>query len=269
MYLTLSQFSRSITAETYKLKRTPLLWITLIGGLFVAAFIFLIFFLKWKELATPDRNPWIIYYQFGYVMISMLLAVPFAILVTSSLLHFEHHSDTWKYLYTLPLPKFNFYFSKLLVALLLIALAYTTFFFSILATAYLLDVFHPTYQFRAYFPEVAMYLRTIGHVFIAMLGVVGLHYWFSLRWKKFIAPVGIGLLGFIIAIFLFFTKRFDLALYWPYAYPGLMGFEFGPEGETTGLSYFAGLTSAECWSVSCFILFTGLGFYEEKVKNVK
>jgi len=269
MQLSLTQFNRSITAEIYKLKRTPLLWLTLIGGLFVTTFIFLIFFLKWEDLANPDRNPWVIYFQFGYVMISMLLAVPFAILVTSSLLYFEHHSDTWKYLYALPIPKSNFYFSKLLVALLLIALAYAIFFFSVLATGYLLDLIHPTYQFRTHFPEVGMYLRSTGHSFVALLGVVGLHYWFSLRWKNFIVPVGIGLSGFIVAVFLLFTKRFDLALYLPYAYPGLMGFEFGPEGETTGLTYFVGLTAAEWLSLLCFGVTTTLGFWEEKVKNVK
>ncbi|MDX1942178.1 MAG: ABC transporter permease [Saprospiraceae bacterium] len=266
MNIGISHFTRSIAAETFKLKRTPLLWIALIGGGFVAGFVFLIF--SFEDLGEPQSNPWKLYFQIGFSMISLLLAIPYIILVTSSITYFEHNSNAWKYLYTLPLQKSNFYFSKLFLVLALLALTYTVFLLSLLFTGYIVDFLNPVYKFQDNSPSVGEFANTLLHSYISVLGITALHYWMSIRWKNFITPIGIGLLGFIIAVFILLSKKYDMAIYFPYAYPGLIGFEMGG-GESTGMIYFAGLTSAEWLSLAGFVVFTILGFWEEKRSDVK
>ncbi len=269
MNLMIAHFSRSMSAEAYKLKRTPLLWISLIGGAFVTGLVFLIYVFNFEELGKIEGTPWKLYFEIGFTMISLLLAVPYVILVTSSITYFEHHSNAWKYLYTLPLQKYNFYFSKLFLVITLIALTYIVFLLSLLFTGYLLDFIHPTYGFQQNSPDFGQYVRTLGHSFLAILGITALHYWMSIRWKNFITPIGIGLLGFIIALFLLLAKKFEYAIYLPYAYPGIIGFEFGQENTPTGIGQFGGLSYTEWSSIACFLIFTIVGFWEENKSDVK
>jgi hypothetical protein len=269
MHVNTSPFTRSVAAEAFKLKRTPLLWIAIIGGVFVVAFVFLIFIFNVEELSKSKENPWNMYFQIGFSMISLLLAVPYAILVTSSITYFEHHSNAWKYLYTLPLQKGNFYFSKLLLTTGLIALTYTVFLVCLLFTGYLLGFIHPSYQFQHQTLDFGHFLRTLGHSFLSILGITALHYWMSIRWKNFITPIGIGLLGFIIALFLLLAHKFEFALYLPYAYPGIIGYEMGIENLPTGIGQMGGLLYSEWLSIACFIVFSLIGFWEETTHDVK
>lgn len=261
-------FVRSFAAEALKLKRTPLLWIAVIGGIFVALFVFLIFLLSAEELTQKEGNPWELYFEIGFVIITLLLAVPFVILVTSSMAYFEHNANAWKYLYTLPLAKRNFYFSKLLMALALIAVTYIVYFIMVLLSGYAIDFIYPAYKFQEYPPRIEVIVSMLGHSYISILGILAMHYWFSIRWKNFIVPVGIGLLGFIIGLFIILAKKYDIATYFPYAQTGTVGLAFGPE-EVSSIIKFAGFTLAEWLSVGYFFLFTIFGYYEEKSSNVK
>ncbi|MBK7871227.1 MAG: ABC transporter permease [Saprospiraceae bacterium] len=269
MNTAISYFSRSIVAETFKLKRTPLLWIALIGGIFVSGFVFLIYVFSVENLGNVKGNPWNLYFRFGFTMISLLFAMPYIVLVTSSITYFEHNSNTWKFLYTLPLQKGNFYFSKLFVVISLIAVTYIVYFISLFITGYLLDFIRPVYGFQKTAPDFVWFISTLGHSYLSLLGITSLHYWMSIRWKNFILPMSIGLLGFIIAVFILLAKKYDMAIYFPYAYAGLVGLELGPHNEPTGMLQFWKLTSAEWLSLACFVVFTFVGFWEEKKSNVK
>ncbi len=269
MQLFLNQNWLSIHAELLKLKRTPILWISLIGGLFTTVMVFIIFLAKYEALSDPEYNSWIVYYHFGYVMITMLLAIPYVILLNGSLFHYEHVSSSWKYLYSLPVTKQNIYLSKLLISIALLVLTHLLFVCSVIISGYVLEIFRPSYQFIERVPPIGMYVKTSGHSILSLLGIVAIQFWLSLRWKNFIIPIAIGMSGFIIALFLLFVKRMDLAAYWPYAYPGLIGFEYGPDGDPTGLTYWGGITNVEWISLGCLVFFGFVGYWEEAKSNVK
>lgn len=244
------------------------MWLVLFGGIFIAGFIFLLHFFNVDRFTEKAHDPWGLYFELSFMMVAMLFLIPFVVLIASSVVYPEHNGNAWKHLYALPLKKGNFYFSKLLTILVLIALTYLIFFVFGLIAAYVLDLIFPAFGFRKYPPAIGNYSMRLLHSYLAVVGIVGLHYWLSVRWSSFILPIGIGLLGFIVAIFLIFIgNRFDLATYLPYTYPMVVGAELGT--KPMGLERFAGLLTVEWLSIGLLILFSLIGFYEEKTKNVK
>lgn len=265
---TVYQFSRSLAAEGIKLKHTPSLWVTLIGGLFVAGLIFIVYLFQVEELNKPDVNPWDTYFQLSFMMVSLLLLTPFVILLAGAIVYPEHQANSRKYLYTLPLPKGYFYYAKLFLLTLLIILTFVLFFCGVVLGGYLLGWIRPVYGFHEYSPRLIDFPIKLGHSFVAALGVAGIQYWLSVRWSNFILPVGAGLLGYIIAMGLTLSGKYDLAVYCPYAYPAIIaqGHEF--ENSITGLVFYQWLSNVEWYSLLCFLVFTTLGYYEEASREV-
>ncbi len=261
-------FIRSLTADAIKLKRTPILWIALLGGLFVTGLVFLIHYFSVNEILKPDTNPWIFYCNFGMTFVSLLLVVPFVVLVSSSVMFPEHRAESAKYLYSLPLRKSQFYFSKLVMVLGIIALTYLIFFTGHLLSGWLLGFLRPQYGFHEYAPQTGHFAKILFHSYLSVLGVAGLHYWLSVRWKNFIIPIGIGLCGYIISVILSMVQRWDMAVYFPYAYPGMVGNELGM-GDSAGLIPIGWFNNVELFSVGFCVLFAMIGFIEESNRNVK
>lgn len=264
-----SVFSRSLAAETLKLKRTPLLWIAIGGGLFVTLIVFLIFVFNKQEVLNQNQNPWELYFKMGYIITTMMLLVPYIVLVMSALTYFEHHANAWKYLYTLPLRKENFYFAKFLIAIGLIVILYLTFFGSFLASGYLLDFIHPEYQFQRQDHRLGFVTSSLLHSFISILGITAIQFWLSMRWQNFILPIAIGLLGFIVGFFLLLARGFELTTFFPYAHAGLMSYSYAQGAVPEGIQSFGSLTHAELASIGCFFFFAFFGFFEEKNSDVK
>ena len=247
----MSIFSRALLAETYKLRRTPILWLSLIGGAFVSLLIFCLYFFKVEELAKPDQNPWLMYVNISVTLISTLLLTPYVVMATATVHYPEHHSNTWKYLYTLPLAKHHFYFSKLTITLLLTALTYLIFLLTALLGGWVLGYTHPEYGFFDYRPPFGELINILIFSYISCLGMVALHFWLSIRWKSFITPVGIGLLGFILAVIV--TGKTKLALYFPYSFVLYKAFlSDGKEPAELGIQQWGPLTNVE-W-VQCGFL---------------
>lgn len=261
-------FVRSLRAELLKLKSTPILWLSLGGGVLMAGFIFLIFYFNVSKLSANPGNPWSIYLSISYMFTAMLVMVPYVVLLASSVVYPEHDSSAWKRLYALPLKKSNFYFSKLLAILLLVFLMLTLYFVGSILAGYLLDFLLPAYGFRNYPGNFQDFAGRLLHAFLSILAIAALHYWLSVQWKSFILPIGIGLAGFIVAIFLvFFGERFDLAAFFPYTYPLLMGAEFGT--DPVGLERMGWLTKVEWYSIALFLIFALGGFWIEARRDVK
>lgn len=256
-------FFPSLAAEGTKLKRTPTLWITLIGGLFVAGVIFVVYLFQVEELNKPGVNPWDTYFQLNFMMVSLLLLTPFVVLIAGAITYPEHQANSKKYLYTLPLPKGHFYYAKLFMLILLIFLTFMLFLSGVILGGYLIGWIRPVYGFHEYTPRLMHFPNKLGHSFIAALGVAGIQYWLSVRWSNFILPVGAGLLGYIIAMGLTLSGKYDLAMYCPYAYPSMIaqGLEF--ENSVTGLAFYKWLSNVEWYSLLCFVVFTTFGYYEE------
>ncbi|HMQ59899.1 MAG TPA: ABC transporter permease [Flavilitoribacter sp.] len=268
MNLAISEFSRSVTAEIYKLKRTPILWISIIGGMTSAIIVFLMFLILIDEFVNFNQTPWAEYYQICHGLLTNFLLVPYIVLASSTIIQAEHNSNAWKYLYALPLNKSSVYFSKMLVTIALIAMALAIFWVASLMGGYIIGYFRPEYEFLDYSAAPFRWLSVIFHTFIASLGVAALQYWFNIRWKNYIIPISIGLLGFIFAVLVVGEDR--IALYFPYCYPMHIA-EKMDYAKTFDVAnpMTMGISKAEWNSLIVFAVFSVIGFYEQKIRNVK
>ncbi|MEM1324974.1 MAG: ABC transporter permease [Bacteroidota bacterium] len=271
MQSTISIFYHSFQAELLKIQRTPILYIALIGGVFITGLIFIMHLFNAEGLIEPGRDPWMMYFDMGYAITCMALLVPYIVILMSSMAYLEHNASAWKYVYSLPIAKSNIYFSKLALALLLIVATYIIYFLSVWGTPYIVDLIHPEYGFRAATPELGNWIRRLVRSFLCILAVVGLQYWVSIRWQSFIIPIGIGLLGFIVAIICVLTGKYDYALWIPHAYASLMALEIGitEESDIVGLTKIGWFYRVELLSMALFVIFVALGYIEQMKQNVK
>ena len=268
MYIRISLFAQNFMAEIYKIKRTPLLWLALLGGILIAGIIFLSYYFDHLDVMTPPGvNPWKVLIKRSIHAIALFL-IPYVVLLNGGLLHYEHQSNAWKFLYSLPVKRANVYFSKLLVALFLLTLTYTVFFLCILLTGLILGLSHPEFEFYYYTPSFGSMIQIFFHSFISVLGIMGLQYWFSMRWKSFIAPIGMGLLGFILTLIVF--NHNHISVYFPYCFPVSTSFYLGGRDPLSlGVKQWGVLSNVEWYSLICFIISALLGFWEENRREVK
>jgi hypothetical protein len=263
---TVRDFRRCVTADFYKLKRTPVWWLALGGGAFVAVFVFLIYYFLVDEFQGADANPWNNYVRIGFTMISMLLVTPYAVLLTAAVLYPEHQARAWKWLHTLPLPPTYYYLAKLLVTLGLVTLTYVVFFLTLLAGGYLLSILLPQLGFQEYTPAAGRLLGIVARSFVSLLGLTALQFWLSYRYRNIIVPIGVGLLGFIIG--LVSATKTQAALYFPYCYPVYTSLLLeSNDPESAGLPYWGSFLQTEWLSVGYFLVFTAVGVWGERIRD--
>jgi hypothetical protein len=257
MEFSIATFSRSLKAEIQKLQSTPLLWVTLGGGLFIPLFLTTIYLIKWERIIEPGTDPWPQFLMIGFDMVSMLLG-PFLILTAAAICHPEHQGNTWKQLYTYPLHRANLFFSKLLTAIGLVLVAYLLYAVSIFPLGYFLDGVIPEFGFSNYAPPIASQLQWLGHSFLASLGMLTIQYVLSLHWRSFIPSIAIGLTALVVGWIL--LGRTELTHYYPYSFPALIQFISRPEVGIVGLDEVGGLWEVEWYSLG-YLVSISLGYF--------
>ncbi len=256
----LQLFYRNLLAERYKLKRTPILWLCLLGGVLVTAFMSLIYLLRIPNVAEMT-DPWQEFFGLGLNFVSILLMIPFVVLVTNSLVNVEHKSNAWKQLYCLPQSRGQVYFSKLLVVLVLVAITYLIYVLSSLFAGWLLGILVPEYGFQNANPDMMAVWSNVFKSYISIMGIIGIQYWMSYRFKNYLAPLGIGMLGFILSLMI--ASKPSIAQYVPYCYAMFTSPESLNNFDPSMINRVLVL------SLSFFALFSLLGFYQENKGDIK
>lgn len=257
----ITYYSSNVKNELIKLKRTFAFWLTIISALIIPLLFFIVYMVKHEKL-IPDAgvNPWD-RYLVDQVRNSIPFLVPmFIVLITSLIIQVEHKSSGIKHLFALPIPKWGVYFSKLSIVLFSIIITYVYFFLAILLFGTLLGVFHPDLGFLDFQPDYLKYIKMLGLSFVASLGIVGIQFWLSFRFKNFIVPLGIGMTLVIVGLI---ASRAPEAIYFPYAY-NVLNFSLGDNVPQT-----FGISSVTVYSILCFIITAILGYIDIKRLNIK
>ena len=248
---------RLIQTEWIKLKKTPILWLALASGLAVPVLMTLIYYFNPEKLIRFSTNPWAEMYQIGFNVINLVIIIPYLVLLSASLHQLEHQSGGWKYLYSLPVPRAGIYLAKIVMLVALAMLPVMVFLASSLLGGQFLSVTRPFYEFQFHPSGVSQVAVNLLHSGIASLGILGIHFWLGFRFKGYITPIALGLLGFIVSIIVF--ERWTWAEYFPYSFPTSL------RGDT---SIAFGLSSVEWRSLLWFAGFVGLGYLQERKRDV-
>ncbi len=215
-------------AEMIKIKSTFALWLVVLGAAFIPFFLTISYAYQWKKyLPAPGVNPWHEYLRNGFNSVHFTFLPLLIVLLVTLLLNIEHKSNSWKYLFVLPVSKTRIFFCKYLVLICLMIFFYILAVIFFLSGGVLLSLWKSGFNFLRYSPSYSYQSTQLGiasyifRSFISVSGIIAIHFWLSFRLKNLFLNIGIGLAGLIIAVTMV-IGNWGSAIYVPYAYPVLM-----------------------------------------------
>lgn len=238
--------------EWLKTKRTAATWITLLGSAFIPAISFLLYILKPDHLIKQlAGDPWQAHIHQSWQSASVFLLPMYVILVTSLIVQIEYRNNTWKQVYTSPRTYADIYFSRFIVIQGMILSCFILFNFFLVISGYATSLVNAGYSFtQRPVPWNKLFILS-GKLYISSLAITSIQYWLSLRFKNYIAPLGIGLALLITGLIIL---QWEKIAYYPYAYTALSFFR----GANPGAS--ATLGKNEWYSLVWFVIILLLGF---------
>ncbi|WP_286850803.1 MULTISPECIES: ABC transporter permease [Sphingobacterium] len=209
---------KGISTEFIKSKNTFVSWLVILGAAFMPLFVSFGFLIKWEQLIPEQgKNPWDDFTEMSWRGMGFLYTPFFVVLLICLFLNIEHKSNTWKHIFTLPISKGTIYFNKLITLLIFIVFFYMLYVPFWVGCGFFVGIIKPALQLTKNTPDYVSMINLCFHSFIASLGIVGIHFWLSLRFKNMIIPIAIAVLGGIIWVALY-QGRAEQITYFPYAY---------------------------------------------------
>jgi len=204
-------FILSFRSEFYKTRKTMAFWSSVLLPLIICLLLFIGFFSHSDKMAsTPGMVLW---FRFAGAILGVMgsLLLPMLIVFISySVNNIEHRSETWKSLFSLPIPKWSVYSAKYFYALSLVVLCLGLFFLFTIGFGNLLSVVKPALKFNEYHAESAL-AQIYFKLFLSSLGILSIQFLLSLLFRDFLKPMGIGFVATIAGVILAGTD-------WKYAY---------------------------------------------------
>lgn len=211
-------FFRSLRSEFYKNRKTLGFWCAILLPLLICVLV------TWgtynhsnKLAAVPPLLQWLTF-SGSIINVMGILVLPFYIIFVSySVNNVEHRAETWKTLFSLPLPKWSVYTAKYVYTVNLVFLCLALFYAFTIASGNLLGYMKPELKFHE--TSIAAELsRLYLKLFINSMSIISIQFLLSLLWSDFLKPMGIGFVMVITAAIGFAANWTYLYLF-PYAHP--------------------------------------------------
>lgn len=199
-----------IVSDKLKLKRTFITPLSYLYPFLILAITFLVLAIQKNNLAVQHNNMWELMVVITHFI--LIFVVPMAItILTSNLMNIEHQNNSWKLLFSLPISKSNFYFSKLFYIIKLCFISGMILFVGLI-------VIGKTLSFTGEIPFTLL-LKEALYPYVGALPIITFQLWLSIRFKNQAFPISIGVFGAVCTFFLQMNKSTSL-LFW--AYPAMM-----------------------------------------------
>ncbi len=205
---------RAAFAESLKLKRTLALRLAVGTPLAVVLLNFFIYS-QGGGGDAPGGNPLIGFAQINFTMWTILVLPLYAALAAALVAAIDHQHDGWKQMLSLPISPASVFAAKWIATTGIVLLSATVFALAITITAELLRLIHPAFRSTS-LPIALVTLRSL-QTFGAACLLVSIHCWVSLRWRNFVAGLGLGIVG--VLILLGGVARSGRGTFMIYAYP--------------------------------------------------
>lgn len=254
-------------AELIKLKYLPIFWLVALVVFSVVAIVLLAHILDSSNITQLGRNPWNKLFFAGHSILSVFLIIPFIFLFISAAVYIEHQSNAWKFQYTSPTSRTSIFFAKLTSYISIIILVFFLVMLSLICCGYILSSIYPEMEFN-YFPiYIFDQIGIASHGFLSVLGIIGIHYFLSLRFKGFLIPASIGVIGFIAGLIMGTLNR-SFVLYFPYSYPVIYKDHSMFKIDRINIIDFGLINNVELFSILTFIVFVLLALFLERKKQI-
>jgi len=257
----------SLKAEFIKLRSSKVVWILVVAAILTIAFVFIGHFLDANNAVRLNSNPWTKYANASLSIYAFFVITILVLILTSYLIYFEHKADGWKFIYSMPVSRGSIYLSKIGVLLLLLFSSLLTMLFLMWVSGNILNLFLPEYEFNYFQPRWGVIFEKGIRILISTLGILGIQFFLSYRFRNYIIPFGVGIFGLVFG-FIFTSINKSFILFFPFSYPMIaQEFEAFP---TDFRSYpFDGfLSNVEYLSIAVFLLFLIFGYLMERKRQI-
>jgi hypothetical protein len=255
-------FAISIQSEVLKTKRSASFWLSIMAAGFMPTILFLALYFK-PQGAIKDLqlDPWKIFFSWGWGALSFFIFPMFVILICTLIPQIEYKNNTWKQVFASPQSLGSIFFSKFLTIHFMIFFFYLLFTLFMMLSGITINLINDKFTFlhRSIDWRGMAYLSF--KTYISILGISAIQYWLSLRFKNFIAPVGIGL-ALLICAFLARRVRWEYIYELPFAHPLLTAESFEQKNRPF-------LENHELNSIVYFVTFLAIGFFDLKYRKEK
>jgi hypothetical protein len=256
-------FIISTQAEVLKIKRTASFWLSILGAVFVPGIFLLIFIFNPNDNALKDfsTEPWQKMFFLGWEFFAAFTLLVYIILISTLLPQIEFKNNTWKQVFASPQSLANIYFSKFAAVHIMIISCFLLYNLFMILTGVIVNLMNARFPFLHSSIDPALLLWLSFKFYISILGITAIQYFLSLRFKNFVAPIGIGLALVIVGV-IAFNGHWYYADKFPYAFPII----------TSGLVKETGrpfLENHEWYSIGYLVFFMLLGFTDMKMRKEK
>ena len=245
----------SLRSETLKLKRTLLIYLCVSAAVFAA----LMSFLEYLDLGRAPKMglSWTDHFMKGREPLGSALLPLYVILICTLLLQIEYRDKTWKQVLSSPQKMINIFFAKFITLQFLILAFLIVYNLLLIITAFCVELMHPDlFNGKA---DIYGILTKNAQTYILVLGMSAIQFWFSLRFKNFIASLAIGIALWFLAPLMAFMFKTSIVEKYPYAFSMLSEFS----------KYEANVPTYLWYSILTTLLFLGLAFVEFRIRKVK
>ena len=255
-------FTISLQSEVLKTKRSASFWLSILAAGIMPVIFFLAFYFKPEgAVKNLQQDPWGTYFNWGWSVLNVFIFPMFVILICSLIPQIEFKNNTWKQVFASPQSLGNIYFSKFLTIHLMIFFFFLCFIALMFTSAILTTIINSNFAFFDKPVNWQMLGKLAFKTYISILGISAIQYCLSLRFKNFIAPVGIGLallVGALVARQVGWEHIYKI----PFAYPLLTQETFHRPGRPF-------IENHEWNSILYFLAFMLIGFLDLRFKREK
>jgi hypothetical protein len=244
--------TQSLDIEFRKTRHTFAFWLTVLGAAFIPVVMLLVYVFKPAAgYAPPGANGWDLFLGRSWSLVMGLFLPFYVVLMNSLVVNIEHRSNTWKYVFTQPLPRWTVWLGKILLIQILILTCFVLFVGLLLLVGYALSGVDARFGLQNQQPDWAVLGKLSLKAYVGTLALSGIHYWLSNRFKNLILPIGLALAGLVVSGLLL-QGNWKYIDFFPYAYSilsikttimkGLPGTGLLARHEWVSIGYFVGLS---------------------------
>ncbi|RRB07866.1 ABC transporter permease [Larkinella rosea] len=194
-------FARGLRVEQLKTHRTMILWLSVGVPLLTASLDFAAYYFHGESILQQkhEHTAWQLFAFHLMVMWTMLMLPMYISLQSALVSALEHQANAWKHIYSLPIPKWSIYSSKLFffVGLLLLSSLALIVFGEV--AGWLLNWLRPGLDINPS-TDGWMLVRNIWKTFLIGLGMTAIQFYLSFRFRNFIVPAAFGVFVSLIGL---------------------------------------------------------------------
>ena len=253
-------FLLGIKTEWLKYKHTSLFWLTLLAASLIPVTKFISCVISDDLYSIMKiRDQWHFFLMINWRDTAAATLPMYVILLNNSIAQTEYRNNTWKQVYALPRSYADIYFSKFMLVPAMIILFFICFHFFYLVAGVMVFLVKGVHGFSRFPLPWKQMLIISQRVYIGTLMISAIQYWLSVRFRKFMIPVGTGFGLWIGSVLI---GGWGKSIYSPYLLALLMFFvDHSPRHYSLNLLYII--------SLGGFLLALLLGFLNMYFRSEK